>query len=275
MTIVFLWTAISVLGKENPSSSTRVVALTNVAVEVIYELGLENHLVARTAYTSYPPAVKTLPSVGGMANPSVEKLLSFHSQVVFMPSMIAGEELHRTLEKFSVQAITLPDQTLEDFYTSVSMIARSLGAQELVAPYLTDFKQGLQLIAEEAAYLPVQTAILLYSVDTPYSAARRTWVGELMALTGLKNIVDTQTSWPQLKMEYLLQHNPEWIFFAPSDAENFSYMKEKIASLSTQKVWKNLSAVKNGQVRVLTPEVFHIPGPRMLEAARSLLEARR
>ena len=52
------------------ASPARIVSLAPNITEILYDLGLEDRVVAVTDYCDYPPAVKSKPRVGGLTNAS-------------------------------------------------------------------------------------------------------------------------------------------------------------------------------------------------------------
>ena len=51
---------------------------------MLYGIGAFDRVVAVTDYCLYPPEAKALPKVGGWATPSVEKVASFHPDLVVL-----------------------------------------------------------------------------------------------------------------------------------------------------------------------------------------------
>lgn len=272
--IVLLTILVLPLGNLTAENSVRIISLTNSVVELLYEIGEEDHLVARADYTIYPEAATALPSFAGSANPSVEALLSFRPDLVLSPTMISTDSFSQVLEKFAIKTVVMPDQSIADFTESAKLLGKLIDQPAKIEAYLDRFHHSLETIATQTAQQPRATAILLYSTTLPYSASAGTWVDELLRITNFTNLVDTPSKWPQLKMEYLLSADPEWLLFAPSSPESALRMREEIQQYTTHPIWKKLSAVKQNKIAILPPSLFHIPGPRMIEAAQALSKIR-
>ncbi|MBR2584163.1 MAG: hypothetical protein IKE64_01850, partial [Thermoguttaceae bacterium] len=54
----------------------RLISTTPSVTETLCLLGLEEELVAVSDYCNYPESVKTLPRIGGLYNPNIEKIVS-------------------------------------------------------------------------------------------------------------------------------------------------------------------------------------------------------
>ena len=66
-----------------PDQVHRVVSLSPSITNTVYALGAAGELVGITDYTAYPPeAVRQKPSVGAVVNPSLERIIALHPDLV-------------------------------------------------------------------------------------------------------------------------------------------------------------------------------------------------
>src|SRR5215472_6506710 len=73
-----------------PSNPRRVVALAPSITETIYSVGAGDAVVGVTDFTDWPVEATHRPSVGGIVNPPIEKLVSLRPDVV-----LATREVNR------------------------------------------------------------------------------------------------------------------------------------------------------------------------------------
>jgi iron complex transport system substrate-binding protein len=97
------------------------------------------------------------------------------------------------------------------------------------------------------------------STDPYYSLTSQTFIGSIMKQMGLVNIADAQSTtadagYPSLSSEYIVKSNPSIIVLA-GDAS--------VASVAKRAGWSGLSAVKNGNVVDLDPNVASQWGTRL------------
>src|SRR5262249_44836095 len=59
-----------------PATPRRVVALAPSVTETVFGLGAGAVVAGVTDFTDWPPEARSLPSVGGIVNPSIEKLVA-------------------------------------------------------------------------------------------------------------------------------------------------------------------------------------------------------
>ncbi|HTV56518.1 MAG TPA: helical backbone metal receptor, partial [Terriglobia bacterium] len=65
-----------------PDDPQRIICLAPSVTETVYALGLGSEVVGVTDYTDYPPEARSKPRVGGPDNPSLEKVVSLHPDLV-------------------------------------------------------------------------------------------------------------------------------------------------------------------------------------------------
>lgn len=88
------------------SAVHRLVSLGPTVTETICALGGEDMLVGRTDYCNYPASVADIPSIGGILNPSVEKIIRLKPDLVIASSMVS-DDVYRALDKAGVKAISI------------------------------------------------------------------------------------------------------------------------------------------------------------------------
>ena len=63
---------------------TRIISIVPAVTEMLYEIGAGPRVVAVSSYDTYPPEVKTLPNVGALLDPNVERILSLKPDLVIV-----------------------------------------------------------------------------------------------------------------------------------------------------------------------------------------------
>ena len=62
----------------------RIVSLAPNLTEILYDIGLGDHVVAVTDFCDYPPEARTKPKIGGFSNPSLEAVAAMKPDMVVM-----------------------------------------------------------------------------------------------------------------------------------------------------------------------------------------------
>jgi iron complex transport system substrate-binding protein len=106
--------------------------------------------------------------------------------------------------------------------------------------------------------------------DQLHTATSGTFIGQIYALAGLDNVADAAddgTGYPQVSAELLLDANPDLIFLADEAAG------VDAADVAARPGWDQVTAVRNGDIVMLDPDITSRWGPRVVEFLRTVVKA--
>ena len=102
-----------------------------------------------------------------------------------------------------------------------------------------------------------------------YTATSKTFIGQLYAQLGLKNIADAAdkdaSGYPQLSAEYIVKADPDLIFLADTRC-----CGQTARTVAARDGWDGLTAVKTGGVVELDDDVASRWGPRVVDFLRTV-----
>src|SRR4051794_8752944 len=90
-----------------PSRPPRLVTGSPALTELVYQLGKSGDLVAVSSHSLYPHGAESLPTIGPLFNPGIEKIIRFRPDWVLVDSAVTGMELERVLQILSVPHLSL------------------------------------------------------------------------------------------------------------------------------------------------------------------------
>ena len=70
----------------------RIISTSPSITEILFELGLQDRIVAVTDFCIYPEEACLLPSIGGVLNPDIEKIVSLTPDLIILQSDSAKVE---------------------------------------------------------------------------------------------------------------------------------------------------------------------------------------
>jgi iron complex transport system substrate-binding protein len=102
--------------------------------------------------------------------------------------------------------------------------------------------------------------------DPLISAGKGTFVDDLIRLAGGRNIAEKATGkYPRFSMEEVLAQDPEVIILASMKSQDPLTEERR-----QWERWKTLSAVRQGRIVVLDPDLIHRPSPRIVDGLEEM-----
>ena len=192
----------------------RIVSLVPSATEALLAMALADKLVGRTDYDRVPE-LSGLPSVGGGLQPNLEILISLDLDLVIR---FAGDSDLATAERLTELGIphfaVQPDR-IEDVLTIIRDLGSIMGASDAADAMLREIRDVLDDVAGRVAGLPEPRVAYLLGGDPPWVAGPGTYIDELMAVAGGKNVFDDLGPlYAPVSMEALLDRDLDLILLS-------------------------------------------------------------
>ena len=114
----------------------------------------------------------------------------------------------------------------------------------------------------------------MYHELTPdlFSATSKTFVGQVYAALGLRNIADEAdaagTGYPQLSAEYVVSSSPDLIVLADTVC-----CGQKASTVGARPGWDRISAVRTGSIVRIDDSIASRWGPRLVNFFRAMSSA--
>ena len=233
----------------------RIVAFDSAVVEILFAIGEGDRVVGTHSFASYPPEVADIPRVGGAFDMDIEATVALEPDLVF----IFFDRFMPDLERTGLRVLYI--KTLSDDFTRVADRIRTWGlitgnpaSAEVVA---ADFEARIERIKEIMAPFAVGPSIFQDESDL-WTPGPDTLIGQVFQMLKLQNIAYDVSGYIQLSPEVIVERNPQFIIASFSDA------------ISDNPAFKDVNAVKNGAVYVLTSDALSVAGPRYIDGIEDL-----
>jgi iron complex transport system substrate-binding protein len=259
--------------QEQGEHRERLVSLSKQYSEIIYALGAEKDLVAVDLSSTYPPQIKSLPTVGYHRALSAEGVISVKPTLILHDNNVGPEHVMRQLEQLKIP-MKVFEAKGEDIPSAKQLVAE-MGAhfhQEARARSLNEKLDADMAKAARASWtarpkvmvIHFGRAMNVYLTMTAASIAGRMieWAGGEMAVKGERGMV-------QLSPEVVAQADPDVLLLT-----DFGYdrLGSKDAVAGALPGVASTRAVKAGRVyRVEEHDLVYI-GPRTGENVLKLQE---
>lgn len=273
----------------------RVASLLASATEIVYELGLERHLVAISHECDYPPAALTRPRLSrprfnpaGMTSGEIDAavrevmardgsvyeidtallrelapdviLSQAVCEVCAVPTSLA-QTVARTLGT-SPRVVSLDSHTIEDILRSVVVVADAMGDRERGVAVAAALRSRLDRVTESVRAAEVPRVLAIEWLDPPFVPGH--WTPQMIAGAGGKDMFgETGRPSRQVSWDALAAADPDVLLIMPCgyDLErsraDAALQAERLVAVAPR-------AVEGGRAFVVDGSAyFNRSGPRM------------
>jgi len=256
------------------SPAPRIVSTSPGVTEILFALGIGDRLAGVTNFCRYPPEAARIPRIGTFLDPNLEVIASMKAGLVII---IANPiNLGARLRLMRQNVLEVDTLTVDGIYAAIMTIARATGVEDR-GRHLTDrMRRDLALIRMRTVKLPrTRMAFIIGrepgTLEGLIAAGRTSYLGSLIDIAGGENIFrDAVSAYPKISLEEMLHRNPEVII----DMGDTSHVvgvteahKRRVVALWSR--YPSIPAVKARRVHAVANDIFVVPGPRMVEAARA------
>jgi iron complex transport system substrate-binding protein len=235
---------------------------------MLYAIGAGSQVKAVDSLSDYPAqAPRTKLSA---YQPNVEAIVAEKPDLV-VESGDTGQ-LTKRLAAFSIPVLELPaPSNFAGEIFEFDELGQATGHVNQAHKEAFRVGRELRLIAAAAPH-HAKPLTYYYELDqTYYSVTTSTFVGQLLALLGMKSIADQASGaaksggYPQLSAEYIIKANPDYIILADTVC-----CHQDAATVAKRPGWSGLAAVKAGHIIGLNDDIASRWGPRVTDLLRTV-----
>ncbi|RHW62243.1 ABC transporter substrate-binding protein [Clostridium botulinum] len=240
----------------------RIVSLSPGATETIYALNKENTLVGRSDFDDYPTAVSKIKSVGGVKDPSIEKITELKPDLVIGGAHFSKDTVKK-LEDLGIKvAVLYGAEDLDGAYKNIMDISTILGVTEKGQTIVDGMKKKVKSVENKVKSL--NKSKIYYMVDfgkADFSAGGDTFIGKMIEKAGGDNIAKDTKGW-NYSFEKIVENKPEMIILS----DKFNTKKNFL----TADKYKELPASKANKVYEIDDNMLLRQGPRQADGLEAL-----
>jgi iron complex transport system substrate-binding protein len=247
-----------------PDHVHRLVSLSPSLTNTVYALGAEADLVGITNYTVYPPeAAREKPSVGAVVNPSLERIVALHPDMVLALPEFNGAETIAGLQRVGIPVFLFSTGNLSNIYRTIASVGQILGREEQATTLIANLRAREKKVRAQAGSGPMPTVLLVLSVDPLITAGHNAFITEMIESAGAKSATDDlPQDWLQMNVEAVLPKRPDYILLMKDGPVKLKDMQQRAG-------WSALQAVQRGRI-VIVDDRIQIPGPVAFDGLEDL-----
>jgi iron complex transport system substrate-binding protein len=239
------------------AAPARIISLAPGVTEMIYALGLDSRLVGVTEFCDYPAGARQKPKIGGMANPSLEAVVSARPDIVVMTTNGNPQEIEQRLVSMGIETYVLREGRVHELPGAIRRMGAALGAGERAEALALRMERALEAYGSGA---PVKGKALFIVWPEPLLVGGPgTVIDDAMTMLGYENIAsDARAEYPKYSLEEVLRRRPDFIFIGSGHQDNMVGLSRKLL-----KRLGSTPAVRDGNVFFVGDGLLRF-GPRII-----------
>ncbi len=274
-TVLVSVAACVVLGFVAPGSAQpqpgRIISLIPAVTEMLFAIGAGDQVVGVSSFDTYPPAVASRAAVGGLFDPNYERILSLRPDLVIAYG--SQDELVARLRTTGTPTMLYRHGGLAQITETIRELGRRIGRTGAADGLADSITAELDRVEQSVAGRARPKTLLVFgredgSLRGLFVSGGTGFLHDVLTLAGADNVMgDIDREGLQLSAELLLARAPEVVVeLRGGDGWSPERRERELA------VWRaaRIPAARTGRVHLLTDGALVIPGPRVVEAARTL-----
>jgi iron complex transport system substrate-binding protein len=250
---------------EVPDKPLRVVALTPSLAEMVYGIGAGTAIVGVTDHTDYPSDARAKPSVGGMVDPSLERIVALHPDLVLATLESNRPATIDALQHLDIPVFVVRPEGLEGILQAVDQIGVALNRAQDARTAVAQLRARRQDVARRVIGLPKPRVFVLIWPDPVATVGRHSFIAEAIEAAGADCVTsDLPQQWPRLSLEEVVRLAPDTIVLIEDGHPTLS-----IGELKTRPGWSRVPAVIANRVVEIDARLEH-SSPVVFDAVENL-----
>ena len=244
----------------------RIVSLVPAVTEMLFAIGAGPQVVAVSSYDEFPPEVKSLPRVGALLDPDVERVLALRPDLVV--SYGSQTDLQGQLGRARIRVFSYRHAGLGGIFETLKALGTATGHEADADGLARRLRAELDVVRARVKGRARPRTLLVFERDPAtlrgiYVSGGRGFLHEMLGIAGGENVfADVQREAVQPSHETLLTRAPDVIIEVRATGLLAG------AGPDERKVWAQLGsipAVRTGRIYFLNGEHLVVPGPRVAQ----------
>jgi len=251
-----------------PDQPHRILCLTPSLTETVYELGAGELVVGVTDYTEFPVEARSKPSVGGLVDPSMEKIVALGPDLVLMAARLNRPETIQQLEDLSLTVFVVDPQGLEGIFKMVRSVGEAIHRDMEAATLVKQLAQKRDAVLARVKGLSRPKILVVVWYEPVLTVGSKAFITDAIAAAGGDSVTaDIPQAWPQISMEEVLRRSPDFLLLIKELHGGIT-----LDVLKAHAGWDRLDAVRNARV-IYVDERMELPSPSVFDALDGLARA--
>jgi len=241
----------------------RIVSFGPSITEILFALDLDENIVGVSDFCDYPEEAQDKPKVGNSFSPSIEKIVELEPDIVMT---VEHEQFNKELEDLGIPYVVLDPEDVKSILDSIRLAGEVTGkAKEgnRLADTIEKTISSISNSVKDSDRLKVFFMVDGTDPNMPWTTGGKSFINDVINIAGGENIAsEIEDDYTQLSIEKIVDADPDIIIIqtmmggVPTIA---------VEVLEQHPIWKQLKAVKDGNIYLIDGDIVSRPGPRIAQ----------
>ncbi len=241
----------------------KIVSLSPANTEILFALGLGDNVIGVTEYCTYPEEATQKEKVSDFDGVNVELIVSKEPDLVITGGYL-HEDATQRFKELDITVISTECLGYDDIFKAIELIGQATGATGNATELIDSIKQQVGEIVAKVDNQEKPKVYFNVEMSSMYTCGSNTFINTLIEMAGGQNIVEEE-NWLQYSVEKLIEQDPDIIL-------NGDYLTSSDDILNKPE-FADITAVKNGKVFDLNPDLVTRSSPRVAQALEDIYNA--
>jgi len=252
-------------------AAERIVSIGGSITEILFQLGLEDKIVAVDTTSQYPQATKDMKNVGYMRALSAEPIMALNPDLIIYQEDAGPVETIEHLQASGMKLVKVSNKhSIQGVLKKVSEVSKAVNMESQGQELIEDIRQQLNKLPQyDNASAPRVMFILSFDKASALVAGKQTGADGIIELAGGDNVINDFNSYKPLSAEAIIKSAPDFILTTHRAVASVG-SEEDVLALPALRL---TPAARNKQIIVMDGLLLLGFGPRIAHAAYNLSSA--
>ncbi|TKI59118.1 cobalamin-binding protein [Brevibacillus antibioticus] len=250
----------------------RIVSICPSNTEILYYLGLHEHVVGLDDHSDWPLEWQHLPRVGPDLTIDMDRVAALQPDLVVASLSVPGMENNiEALRDREIPHIVLNPSRIGEIAHDIRLVGEATETQRQAEQLAIQFDETIESIRQKTATYAQRPKLYWEWWPNPiYTPGQENWLTDVSDIAGAINIfADYPVANVKATREMVMERNPDHICVVWCGIE---WKRIKADMITSRPEWTNMTAIRNNQVHLLEEGLYCRPSPRILEGLEKLVD---
>jgi len=193
--------------------ASRLVALSPSSVEVLYEIGAGDKIVATVDYADYPAAAKKLPRVGNAFGVSIDAIVRYQPDLVIAWKSQAQDKVIERLRELGIPVYLTNPLEFEDIAHDMESLGQLTGLRSVANKAAAKYRARLSDLRKRFSHRKPIKVFMQINESPIFTVNDKSHIGQVIKICGGRNVFANASALaPQVSIEAVVRAAPQAIF---------------------------------------------------------------